>query len=46
MDRAVKIAGTLTIAIQNILKEQTINTVRHGQALEQLEFFLTMRQII
>ena len=36
MDRAVKIAGPLTIAIQNILKKTTINTGRHGQALEQL----------
>ena len=37
MDRAVKIAGTLTTAIQNILKEPTINTGRQSQALEQLE---------
>ena len=36
MDRAVKIAGTLTTAIQNILKEPTINTGRHGQALEKI----------
>ena len=36
MDRAVKIAGTPTTAIQNILKEPTINTGQHGQALEQL----------
>ena len=36
MDRAVKISGTLTTAIQNLLKEPTINTGRHGQALEQL----------
>ena len=36
MDRAGKISGTLTTAIQNILKEPTINTGRHGQALEQL----------
>ena len=36
MDRALKIVGTLTTAIQNILKETTINTVRHAQALEQL----------
>ena len=36
MDRAVKIAETLTIAIQHILKEPTINTGRHVQALEQL----------
>ena len=36
MDRDVKIAGTLTTAIQNLLKESTINTGRHGQALEQL----------
>ena len=36
MDRAVKISGTLTTSIQNILKEPTINTVWHGQALEQL----------
>ena len=36
MDRAVKIAGTLTTAIQNLLKEPTINTGRHGQSLEQL----------
>ena len=36
MDREVKIAGTITTAIQNLLKEPTINTGRHGQALEQL----------
>ena len=36
MDRAVKIAGSLTTAIQNILKEPTINTGWHGQALEKL----------
>ena len=36
MDRSVKIAETLITAIQNILKETTINTGRHGQALEQL----------
>ena len=36
MYRALKIAGTLTTAIQNILKEPTINMGRHGQALEQL----------
>ena len=36
MDRAVKIAGTLTTAIQNLLMETTMNTGRHGQALEQL----------
>ena len=35
MDRAVKIAGSLTTAIQNILKEPTINTGRHVQALEK-----------
>ena len=35
MDRAVKISGTLTTAIQNLLKEPIINTGRHGQALEQ-----------
>ena len=36
MDRAVKIARSLSTAIQNILKEPTINTGRHGQALEKL----------
>ena len=36
MDRTVKIAGTLTTAIKNLLNETTINTGRHGQALEQL----------
>ena len=36
MDRAVKIAGSLTTAIQNILKEPTKNTGRHGQAVENL----------
>ena len=36
MDRAVKIAGSLTNAIQNILKEPTIDTGRHGQNLEKL----------
>ena len=36
MDRAVKIAGALTTAIQNLLTEPTINRIRHGQALEQL----------
>ena len=36
MDRAVKIAASLTTAIQNILKKPTINTGRHGQALEKL----------
>ena len=36
MDRSVKIAGTLTIAIQNLLKEPKINTGQHGRALEQL----------
>ena len=36
MDRAVKIAGSLTTAIQNILKEPTKNTGRYGQAVENL----------
>ena len=36
MDRAVKISRSLTTTIQNILKELIINTVRHGQALENL----------
>ena len=36
MDRAVKITGSLTTAIQNILKEPKINTGRHGQALDKL----------
>ena len=36
MDRAVKISGTLTTSIQNILKEPTINTGGHGEALEKL----------
>ena len=36
MDRAMKIAGTLTTAIQNILKEPTINTGQNGQDLENL----------
>ena len=36
MYRAVKIVGSLTNAIQNILKEPTINTGRDGQALENL----------
>ena len=36
MERAVNIAGSLTTAIQNILKEPTINTGLHGQALEIL----------
>ena len=36
MDRAVNISGTLTTAIQTLLKEPTINTGRNGQALEQL----------
>ena len=36
MDRAVKIAVTLTTSIQTLLKEPTINTGRYGQALEQL----------
>ena len=33
MDRAVRIAVSLTIAIQRILKEPNINTGWHGQAL-------------
>ena len=36
MDRAVKIALSLATAIQNIMKEPTINTGRHGQDLENL----------
>ena len=36
MDRAVKITGTLTTAIQNLLKEPTINTGRNVQSLEKL----------
>ena len=36
MDRAVRIAGSLTSAIQRILKKPNINPGRHGQALEQL----------
>ena len=36
MDRAVKIVGTLTTDIQNLLKKPTINTGRHGQSLEQI----------
>ena len=36
MDRAVRIAVSLTSAIQIILKEPNINTGRHGQALEKL----------
>ena len=36
MDRAANISGSLTTAIQNILKEPTLNTGRHGQALEKL----------
>ena len=36
MYRAVNIAGSLTTAIQNILKGPTINMGRHGQALKKL----------
>ena len=36
MYRTVKIAGSLTTAILNIMKELTINTVRHVQDLEKL----------
>ena len=36
MDRAVKIARSLTTVIQNVLKEPRINTGRHDQALENL----------
>ena len=36
MDRAVRIAGTLTNAMNIILKEPSINAGRHAKALEQL----------
>ena len=36
MDRSVNISVSLRTAIQNILEEPTINTGRHGQALENL----------
>ena len=36
MDRAVRIAGTLTNAIKRMLKEPNRDAGRHEQALEQL----------
>ena len=36
MDRAVRIAGSLTNAINRVLKEPNRDVGRHGQALEQL----------
>ena len=36
MDRAVKIATTLTQAIQKLIKEPTVSAGRHGPALEKL----------
>ena len=36
MDRAVRIAGSLTNAIKRMLKEPNRDAGRHGQALEKL----------